>query len=330
VPAKISAADLKEVMQVFSLLASKRDGKACKSELPGDVRDYAQEVIERIETGKFDALDPDFPTRIAKHLAELKTSIEELVLLQMDVTWINYETKTKHSADMSVHDITSKVEKGQEFVRLHQDTHLLLVERSSDEMKETIGECEELADRFDALHDIFERARTTRADLSQKIIQHTDTCEQSLFRANETNAKFQAIRQDENKNLLLLSDLEMEHKCLRDMICEQIKWYQNFVALSVSDSTKKIDILDREMDRLNTLKQQEVVRRKDLEKCNTHLKQAKEAEDKLADAYDTKRATAQRDAQQRVNRSEVGVAQSQQFVERLGALHSEVHRELQV
>jgi len=326
----MSTADLKEVMQVFSLLASKRDGKECNSKLPGVVRDYAQELIEDIQTSKFDALDPDFPTRIANHLGELKTTIEDLVLLQTDVTWINYETKTKHSADMSVHGITATVEKSQEFLRLHQDTHLLLVARSEDEMKETMGQCEEFADRFDALHDIFLGARRTRADLSQKIIQHTDSSEESLLRANEANNKFQAILQDETKNLVLMSDLEVEHTYLRNMICEQIKWCQNFVALSVSDSKTKIDLLDREMDRLNTLKQQEVVRRNDLEKCNTHLHQVKEAEDKLADAYDTKRATAQRDAQQRVKRSEVGVAQSAQFVTRLGALHSEVHRELQV
>jgi len=330
VPAKISAADLEEVMQVFLLLASKRDGHQCKSKLPGEVSDYAQELIEKIQTSKFDALDPDFPTRISKHLAELKTSIEALVLLQTEVKWINYETKTNHCEDMSVHDITSKEKKGQEYVFKYQDSHLYIVQTTKEEKDKTIGECEELAARFDALHDIFERAQKTRLDLSEKIIEHQDTFDKSLLQASEANARFATIKEDEKKNLAQLATLDVEHKYLREMVYDQVKWCQNFVKLSVSESQVKINSLDFEIERLKALKEQEVDRRNNLEKCGKHISKVNEAEGKLAEVYNAKRSSAQVDAQQRVDRSGEGASQSAQFVKRLEALHFEVQRELQV
>jgi len=127
--ADLSADELTGIVQVFSDIGNMNT----HSGLPSAIRDYAQELVDAIDADNFEALDPDsiesFPNRIspAEYLAELKSPVEELALLQTDKHWINYETiglvvnpETQRSIEMSVRQITSKELENQASVLLHE------------------------------------------------------------------------------------------------------------------------------------------------------------------------------------------------------------------
>lgn len=327
VPARISAAELEEILEVFRLM---EEDDECRSNLPCAIRRYAQELIENIAASRFDALDPDFATRISEHLAELEESVKELVHLQTDDEWINYATTTEHPAGMSVDEIASQLEEGRGHVRLHEQIQLLKVQMTTGEMDRTRGECEEFAAQFEALRGIAERGSTTRADLSQKSIKYDATCDTSLRQAKEADVVIQATLQDEIANVGLLDDVKKEHTSLHDIVGEQIKWCKDSIAASDADSKQKVQGLDREMQRLKELKQQEVLLQEHLAKCTTHLDTVEQAENTDADAFHVKWAAAHCDACQRVQRSTAGVEQSAQFVEWLWAMHAEIKQEHKV
>jgi len=257
VPASISATNLEEVLEVFRLM---EEDDGCRSNLPLAIRRYAQELIQNIADSSFDALDPNFATRISQHLAELEESVKELVRLQTDDQWINYMTTTDHPSEMSVDDIASKVEEGRGHVRLHEDIQLLKVQMTPAEMDHNKAECEEFAAQFEALCGIVERGSATRADLFLKSSTYAATCDTSLRQAKEADVAIQATLQNEIANVGLLDDVEKEHTSLHDMVGEQIKWCKDSIAASDADSKKKVKGLDREIRRLEELKKEQVIR----------------------------------------------------------------------
>ena len=327
VPASISATNLEEVLEVFRLM---EEDDGCRSNLPLAIRRYAQELIQNIADSSFDALDPNFATRISQHLAELEESVKELVRLQTDDQWINYMTTTDHPAEISVDEIASKMEEGRGHVRLHEDIQLLKVQMTPAEMDHNKAECEEFAAQFEALCGIVERGSATRADLFLKSSTYAATCDTSLRQAKEADVAIQATLQNEIANVGLLDDVEKEHTSLHDMVGEQIKWCKDSIAASDTDSKKKVKGLDREIQRLIVLKNEQVVRQEHLAKCTTHLDTVQEAEETDAKAFRAKWAAAHCDARLRVQRSTAGVEQSAKFVEWLWAMHAEIKQEHKV
>ena len=328
IPAHLLDQELTGTVQVFIDI----EGLNMHSNLPRAIRDYAQELVDAIVTDNFEALDPEFPKRISGYLTELKTPVEELVLLQKDAHWINYETKTQHTCSMSVRQITDKILENQASVLLHQQdkTHTSSMTREKADKNSTTTECEDFAGYFEALLKIFDRALKTHSDLAKNSIEHQTNFEKGLSEAKKEKTSFDTQLWDETTNAKLLTDLGTEHTALHEIVCEQIKWCKDFIVSSDADSKKKIEDINLEIVRLTKLKNQEEVRRAQLVKFDTHLDGVQTTENADAFAFDQEFMTANLRAGQRVKKATEGVKQSSKFVEKLRTLHSDVKLELKV
>jgi len=328
IPVSLSANELTGTVQVFSDI----EDLNMHSNLPRAIRDYMQELVGAIVTENFEALDPEFPKRISDYLAELKTPVEELVLLQKDACWINYETKTQHTCSMSVMQITSKILENQASVLLHEQdkTHTSPLTRVKADKDNTTTECEDFAGYFEALLKIFDRALTTHTDLAKDSIEHQTKLEKSLSEVKREKMSFDTQLGDETTNAKLLTELGIEHTALHEIVCEQIKWCKDFIVSSDADSKKKIEDINFEIVRLTELKNQEEVRRAQLVKFDTHLDSVQTTENADHFAFNTNFRTAHLRAEQRVKKATEGVKQYAKFVEKLCILHSDVKLELKV
>jgi len=326
IPAHLLDQELKVTVQVFRDI----EGLNMHSNLPRAIGDYAQELVDAIVTDDFETLDPEFPKRISGYLAELKTPVEELVLLQKDAHWINYETKTQHTCIMSVRQITDKILENQASVLLHEQdkTHTSPMKRNKANKDSTTTECEDFAGYFEALLKIFDRALTTHSNLEKNSIEHQTNFEKSLSEAKKEKTSFDTQLGDETTNAKLLTDLGTEHTALHKIVCEQIEWCKDFIVSSSADSKKKIEDINSEIVRLTKLKNQEEVRQAQLVKFDTHLDVVQTTENADAVAFITNLMTAHLCAVQRVKKATEGVKQSSKFVEKLRTLHSDVKLEL--
>jgi len=340
IPADLSAAELTGIVQVFRDIELSGGGDLnIHSNLPRAIRDYAQELVDGIGADNFVALDPDFPRRISDYLAGLKTPVEELVLLQTNAKWTNYETilvvfpgEVGRETKMSVRDITSKILNHQASVLLHEQdkTHTSPVTRGETEKQETTDECEDFAGYFEALHKIFVVALVEYNKLDEKIKINQTNFELSSGQAKREKRGMETKMEEENKNAKDLTDLGEEHTALHEIVCEQITWCKDFIVSSDADSKRKIDDISREIDRLTKLKNEEEVRRVHLAQWHTHLDSVQTTENADALAFDQEFTNANRRAGQRVSKAEEGVKQAEKFVDKLSTLHSDVKLELEV
>jgi hypothetical protein len=112
------------------------------------------------------------------------------------------------------------------------------------------------------------------------------------------------------------------------MVCEQIKWCKSFVEASSADSRSRVQTLDLEIQRLQTLRKQEITRQDNLTKCDVHLDMVLANEKTKAADSEKTRASATRAATERVACAKKAVASSGRFQTKLISLHEEVQQEM--
>jgi len=336
--ADMLATDLMDIKEVFRLL---QDNPDCRSDLPRVVHAYVEQLIKDIVEGKFDALDPAFPKKIAQYLTELHEAVTALVELQTDVQWVNYETKTRLSigeTHPSVEKIAFKVMENQRDVLLHEQdsTFQSPLDRVQSMKTQTRKDCESFAGYlefpgyFEALLEIFERAHTTYTNLIPAETRVKDIFDKSLIRAKMEDAKFETTLMDEQEYTNLLEGVTEEHTALHEMVLEQITWCTNFVTSSDLESQRKIDGFNVEIARLQTLKNKEEACQVRLAKFKKHLEDVKTIENDDAKLFNQSLQGACRCAKQRLNKATKGVIQSEKFLGDLGTLHSKTKLELKV
>jgi hypothetical protein len=326
-PALLSAGPLEETRASFQAL---EDEKECRSNLPLIFRRYAQELIEDIGGRKMDAVNPDAVDAMKQHIDQLRPFVQELVRLQKPNSWISYDgTVTEHEQELSLAQVVEAVEEAQGTLQLHEQIHLLQVQMSSLAMDQNKGECEEFAACFQALIAEFDRAHQQHISLSVRLEDLEQTCRRSVREAEQTDAGLRKTLEDERSNTARLTALKEEGNCMHAMVCEQIKWSQDFVANSSSETQGRIESLDREIQRLQALREQEARRLASLGSCADYLANLEEQERGLHQAFASDNEAALQIATSRVLRASKAVASSAQFMGQLASLQQQAKDEMQ-
>jgi hypothetical protein len=219
----------------------------------------------------------------------------------------------------------------QDAVQLHEDILLLkpnTTDFSPGKRDENKNECMELAKLFELLHKVFDQARTKKGDLERQLHECEEECSKSDKSVKEAALGYNRQLQDEQSNLQKLKTLSAEGETFHEMVCQQIKWCKSFVAASSADSLSRQETLDREIQRLEGLRKQEITRQENLTKCDEHLDRVLAIEGMSDEVSKAKLAIATRIATERVSRAKKAVTSWGHFQAKLTGLHQEVQQEM--
>ena len=200
-------------------------------------------------------------------------------------------------------------------------------ELTSAQRKENKIECEELSGHFRALHTTFEETTSKQRNISEKMLECKQICDQNLRIAKSADGGFKATLAEETRNLEAIVQLDHEGKLLHELTCQQIKWCSDQVEYSRSQTDDRIKLIQTEIKRLQDLEKLEAHRRQNLVKCKAQIDKVKAEEDRRAEASASERARAKKNATERVQRAEKAVKSSEELVQRLSGLYKEVQLE---
>jgi len=193
--------------------------------------------------------------------------------------------------------------------------------------KENKKECEELGGHFRALHATFEESTSKQRNISEKMLECKQICDQNLKTAKSADGAFKTTLAEERRNLEAVVKLDHEGKLLHELTCQQIKWCSDQVEYSCGQTDDRIKLIQTEIKRLQDLEKLEALRRQNLVKCKAQIDKVKAEEDRRAEASASERARAKKNATERVERAEKAVKSSEEFVQRLEGLYKEVQLE---
>jgi hypothetical protein len=329
-PSRISTDELQEVEEAFRAIEPENEGST--STMPQSIISYVESVIQEFEARDFDSLDPGFARSIANRLQVIEPFARALAHVQTESEWVNYESIIDPEQDWSLKDIASMTKEDlQREVQLHEDI-LMLKPNTADMSKsardDNKKECMELSKLFDSLHKVFDEEKTKKDDLEAQLHTCEEECSKSFNSAKEAALEYDRQLQEEQSNLRKLETLNKECEAFHQMVCEQIKWCKSFVEASSADSRSRVQTLDLEIQRLQTLRKQEITRQDNLTKCDVHLDMVLANEKTKAADSEKTRASATRAATERVACAKKAVASSGRLQTKLISLHEEVQQEM--